>query len=113
MKSNGIILWTLGAAGTLLVYSAFKNVKPQSVLMHYFTGAAYSTADAIQPGKAVNQPPSGIGAPTIPLPKGNGYLDYNNLGQADYNTSGNAPSTIPAAYRTSPATYIPAKAMTA
>jgi hypothetical protein len=47
-SSNGIVLWSLGAAGTLLVYSAFKNVKPQAVLAHYFTGTAYSAADKIQ-----------------------------------------------------------------
>lgn len=47
-SSNGIVLWSLGAAGTLLVYSAFKNVKPQAVLAHYFTGTPYSDADKIQ-----------------------------------------------------------------
>lgn len=111
--SNGLILWSLGAAGTLLIYSGFKNLKPQSVLTHYFTGAAYSSADAIQPTKTVNTPATGPGAPTIPLPPSHDGIDMSKLGEANYNTQGNDPNAIPAAYRTSPATYIPAKAMTA
>jgi hypothetical protein len=34
---DGLILWTLGAAGSLLIYSAYKNHSPAETLKGYFT----------------------------------------------------------------------------
>lgn len=36
-SKDGLILWTLGAAGTLLIYSAVKNNSPAATLKGYFT----------------------------------------------------------------------------
>ena len=36
-SKDGLILWTLGAAGTLLIYSAVKNHSPAETLKGYFT----------------------------------------------------------------------------
>lgn len=112
-SSNGIVLWSMGAAGTLLVYSAYKNLKPQAVLAHYFTGTAYTASDSIQAGKpnvSLNQGlnNSGLGllapnnqnsTPNLPDPLKQ-KLDNSGLGLL----TGAADITTPANYGS--ATYI-------
>ena len=42
-SKDGLILWTLGAAGTLLIYSAVKNHSPAETLKSYFTNTPLTT----------------------------------------------------------------------
>lgn len=43
-SKDGLILWTLGAAGTLLLYSAVKNHSPAETLKGYFTNTPLTPA---------------------------------------------------------------------
>ena len=46
-SKDGLILWTLGAAGTLLIYSAVKNLSPAETLKGYFTNTPPTPAAAV------------------------------------------------------------------
>ena len=44
MKSNALIMWTLGGLGTLLIYSAYKNKSPITLLKSVLTTTAAGKA---------------------------------------------------------------------
>jgi len=130
--NRGMILWTLGGSGVFLLYAAYKNQSPQTLLMNHLTGAkdsqpivkptAVSTATDSN-GKTWNtEPGSGGWATTDPPlpgdPSGSGYA--NQLQSAPqsvardlsgvYNvidSNGLVIAQVPQLYQKSPATYIP------
>lgn len=99
---DGIILWSFGAAGILFLYSAIKNVTPNSLLAHYFTSSPVvnitptnTPTPDVQPTKATPYI-----AGTAP---GSGYLNMRTPsvapGTSNYlngSTRGLTPPTNPA-----------------
>jgi hypothetical protein len=81
---DGLILWTLGAAGTLLIYSAYKNNSPAETLKGYFT----------------NTPPASSSVSRNYDIKGPGYT-------TQLNSDGVDTRTFPTAYQGVGKNYIP------
>jgi len=52
-ENRGMILWTLGGAGIFLIYAAYKNQNPQTLLLNHLNGSADSNP---------------ISKPTAPVP---------------------------------------------
>lgn len=69
---DGLILWTLGAAGTLLIYSAYHNHSPAETLKGYFTGTPVSNGsvsrsyDIKGPGYTTQLNSDGVDLRTLP-----------------------------------------------
>ena len=83
---DGLILWTLGAAGTLLIYSAYKNHSPAETLKGYFT----------------NTPPT----PNIPGPVYGTYIPGPTYGP-QLNTNGVDMNNLPQGYAGYPKNHVP------
>ena len=81
---DGLILWTLGAAGTLLIYSAYKNNSPAETLKGYFT----------------NTPPVSHAPSRSYDIKGPGYT-------SQLNSDGVNMQSLPQGYRNTGKNYIP------
>ena len=101
---DGLILWTLGGAGVLLLYSAYANKSPRTVLASTLgtpapaaTGAAPSSAPAPAGAGAFSGGVSGS------FSTGTDSSGTNYLFDADGNMAG----VVPAPYQGSAATYIP------
>ena len=75
MNNKGLVLWTLGGAGTFLLYAAYKNVSPTALLIKHLTNGTVtppaisgsSQPDSSAPGGPVQ---SGGVAGTAPLAPG-------------------------------------------
>ena len=99
---DGLILWTLGGAGTLLLYAAYANKSPRTVLANTLgttpppdAGTAPSKVPAAGAGLDVSAtPPAGVDARA----DGMNYL---------WDADGNMAGVVPAPYQGSAATYIP------
>lgn len=93
---DGLILWTLGGAGVLLLYSAYANKSPRTVLA--------STLGTAPAADAPSSSAAGTGAPAVNpalherVESGTAYL---------YDADGNMAGVVPAPYQGSAATYIP------
>lgn len=116
-SKDGIILWTLGAAGTLLIYAAIKNTSPASILAHYATPATPQTPLA---GNNVTANTAATNAGINPTPVAgnnitsntaqNNYIGRDSSGTAFlYNAQGYQIAQVPAAYQANPASWIPAR----
>ena len=82
-SKDGLILWTLGAAGTLLLYSAIKNHSPAETLKGYFT----------------NTPP-------LAIPVSRNY-DIKGPGYTTLNSDGVDTRTLPTGYQHFANNHIP------
>jgi hypothetical protein len=107
---DGLILWTLGAAGTLLVYAAYKNTSPASILAHYVTP---DTPTATLGTKTANATQADTGYSAYPPARNEGeYTARDSSGIAYlYNAQGYQLARVPSAYQTNPASWIPSKAV--
>lgn len=97
-SKDGVILWVLGAAGVLFIYSAYKNQTPQTTLGHYF-----SPASVVQPIVSTTKtsfvtPANSGGYQVHADPNGVNYL---------YDSSGSQLGKIPSTYQNSPNSFIP------
>lgn len=109
MASNAVILWVLGGAGALLLYSAVKNQHPETVLLSSLQmGGNAAAASPIAPNPGTN--PEFHGVASIPAQgntpqgywKGTDRYGENTL----YSGTGQIIGTVPTQYNQSPATYI-------
>ena len=80
-SKDGLILWTLGAAGTILIYSAVKNHSPAETLKGYFTNTPPASNSPVSrnydikgPGYTTQLNSDGIDMRTLP----NGYRHFAN-----------------------------------
>lgn len=87
-SKDGLILWTLGAAGTLLIYSAIKNHSPAETLKSYFTNTPLTSAPVSRSYDI----------------KGPGYT-------RQLDTNGNDMPKIPASYAGYPKNHVPLNVM--
>lgn len=99
---DGLILWTLGGAGVLLLYSAYANKSPRTVL-----ASTLGTAPAAAPSPAAGVAP-------VPGDFSGGVSGSFTTGPADssgtsyfFDADGNMAGVVPAPYQGSAATYIP------
>lgn len=106
---NGLILWTLGGAGTLLLYSAYAKKSPAAVLSSTLGVAPAASPAAIQPRETADGGvvPGSLGARETadggPVPKagysgGTAYL---------FDSNGNMTGLVPAPYQGNALSYIP------
>lgn len=127
--SRQVIIWTAGAAGVMLIYSAYKNQSPLTELKSWLGGGGSgvssgsgqaSSAPGADPGTATN---TGDLPSTVTAEQN--QAEINNVlsggGQASgytvgtdstgiayvYDQNGNMVSEVPSAYQHSPGTYIP------
>lgn len=68
MNSRGMLLWLAAGGGVILIYAAYKNVSPASIVTGYF-GAGGSVA--AKPGA------SGSGTPSPKTPARSGTINKN------------------------------------
>jgi len=91
MNQKGLLLWVGAAAGIILLYSAYKDENPLTVLNRY-NGSGSDTGNKV--GSAAFETPVMPALPAMPkMPA----FDSNGL-----------PVDAPSVYHESPATYIPA-----
>lgn len=102
---NGLILWVLGGAGILFLYSAYTKKSPQAVLASTLGGPLAPTATQSSGGGSASPPVSResvdggpVSFSTAPDSTGLNYL---------FDLNGNMAGVVPNAYQTSPNTYIP------
>lgn len=124
--SRQVIIWTAGAAGVMLIYSAYKNQSPLTELKSWLgkgtapAAGQPSSAPGADPGTATN---TGDLPSTVTAEQN--QAEINNVlsggGQASgytvgtdstgvayvYDQNGNMVSVVPSAYQHSPGTYIP------
>ena len=55
---DGIVLWLLGAAGTLLIYSAIKGHTPAATLKGYFTNTTPANTTSTHTSSNLNYMPT-------------------------------------------------------
>ena len=95
---NGMILWVLGGAGILFLYSAYKAKSPQEVLRNSLNGATGpQTATPIQEFPGTRNTSVPVNYQIVPDITGsqNVYQNGQMVGQ------------VPDSYAGSPGTYIP------
>lgn len=97
---SGLILWVLGGTGVLLMYSAYKNRKPQEVLAAHLAGTSGGS-----PGDGTAATAPGTSTTTVhPVDystgTGAGGLDYL------YDAHGGVAGVVPAPYQGHSKTYI-------
>lgn len=122
MDSNrGMILWTLGGAGVFLLYAAYKNQSPQTLLLNHLNGTAVSNPIAGSTavptitdaqGKTWNTAPGDGGYITTDPPSPDAPAAPSDIPPGDmlgsYRMDANGVIVATAAdYRNSPKTYIP------
>jgi hypothetical protein len=130
-ENRGLILWTLCGAGVFLLYAAYKNQQPQTLLLNHLNGstdsAPISTSTVVptvtdSTGKTWNTAPGDGGfitsdPPTPDAPYGSkpnvqvqGFThvvpDLNGRFNV-VDSNGLILATVPDAYQGSAATYIP------
>lgn len=86
-----LVLWIAGAAGVLLLYSAYKEKSPLAVIQDYTSSDA-----AIKPSTTATAGHSTSSVATTDLATG-----------LVYDVNGVAVGSVPTAYAGSPGTYIP------
>lgn len=123
--NRGLVLWTLCGAGVFLLYAAYKNQSPQTLLLNHLNGG--STVNPISgaptvptitdaQGKTWNTAPGDGGYVTSdpPVPGGStpGYMLGSNHVARDQNgvynvVDGNGLiiAVVPAAYQSNPSAY--------
>lgn len=113
MSGNAIVLWVLGGAGVVLIYSAYKNVPATDVISGKLFQAnattapvGYGTSVSGGPDKLVSAIP-----PNNQSQSDTGYWQGNNGTGANgqpyiYDANGFITGTLPKQYNGSPATYI-------
>lgn len=107
--TNAVVLWVLGGAGTLLLYSAVKNQSPTKTLL---TGLNVNTNSAAASPVSNYQAPGTV-KPVANIP-GDGSAQVNGYWQgADkwgsqnlYSSDGRIVGVVDASYSKSPGTYI-------
>jgi len=127
---TSIVLWLLGGTGVILIYAAYKNISPQSILAHYVTPATATTTltgdsgntqmqnrtsgdspvlDALRAGTQMQNRTSAP-SPNLDRLRNSVRRDDNGIAYL-YNSDGLQLNTLPAAYQTNPETYLPARAI--
>lgn len=119
-QKNGLILWILGGAGIFLIYAAYKNIRPNTLLSNYISGgtasapisnytlpghnsSGQSVPDGTPPGKYDN----GYIYTDPPLPgKPSGGTHYDATAGFIVDSSGNPIGVVPPAYKANPSLYI-------
>lgn len=106
--NDGMILWVLGGAGTVLLYAAYKGTSPLAVLTDHIKGASSPAQTAVpQPGSS-----AGLDA-TSPAYDASGVpysIHQDSTGtQYVYNGDGSPIGTLPSTYGHTPGTYIPSE----
>jgi len=91
---NGLILWILGGAGVLFMYSAYKAKSPKDVLVSVIDGT--STAEPAKPKAGLDA--KGSSYEILPDITGNNLL---------YDDNGMQVGLIPNSYQQYPGTFIP------
>jgi hypothetical protein len=97
---DGLILWTLGGAGVLLLYAAYSNKSPRTVLAKTLGTVPAEAAPSPAPaGTAPGDTSAGSGAPATGRDaSGTAYL---------FDADGNMAGVVPAPYQNTPQLYIP------
>lgn len=130
--NRGMILWTLGGAGVFLIYAAYKNQNPQTLLLNHLNGSADSNPISVptapvptavdNQGKSWNTAPGDGGyvstdPPTPAQPYGSSnapMMSYGNVApdlNGQYNVidgNGLIIASVPNAYQRNASSYIPA-----
>lgn len=107
--ANAVVLWVLGGAGTLLLYSAVKNQSPQKTLLNSINVNTNSAA-----ASPVYQSPGGVMKPVASTIPGDGAATQQGYWQGPdkygsqnlYSGSGQLIGVVPPNYSQSPGTYI-------
>ena len=119
MASNAVILWVLGGAGALLLYSAVKNQHPETVLLSSLqmggNAAAASPIAANTKTGYEGTNPEFHGSTSIPA-QGNPLQGYwhgtdKNMQNTLYSGTGQIIGNVPTEYNSSPATFIYSEAI--
>lgn len=96
---DGLILWTLGGAGVLLLYAAYANKSPRAVLASTLGTPAAAAPSPAAAGTSPGDTSAGSGATgTGRDSSGTAYL---------FDADGNMAGVIPAPYQSTPHLYIP------
>lgn len=129
-NNRGMILWTLGGAGVFLIYAAYKNQNPQTLLLNHLNGTNDSKPISVpttvptitdSQGKTWNTAPGDGGYITTDPPTPGAPAGSNTGPLASYpgvspgrdgvynlvDRNGLILGTVPTRYQNSPATYIP------
>lgn len=100
-RSRGIILWVAGFAGVLLIYSAYKDKHPLTVLNSGISGATVPSGAASAQPSSSSSATAPDTATATPLTTGSdGYV---------YDANGNVVSQIPSVYAGNSQSYVPSK----
>lgn len=124
MNSNdGMVMWLLGGTGVFLLYSAYKNQKPQALLATYVNGkevaapistyGATATPTPANPDGTATEPKRaepGAGIDTFPAPRGTGTYGTRKDISGTWNltdSKGMLIGVVPDQYQGTPNLYIP------
>jgi hypothetical protein len=115
-----MVMWLLGGTGVFLLYSAYKNQKPQALLVTYVNGsgdaAPISTFGVTTPTTPAATPQGNIAKPgagidTFPAPKGLDTYGTRQDVSGTWNlldSAGRFIGVVPQNYQRTPQLYIPA-----
>lgn len=126
MGNRGIVLWTLSGVGVFLLYAAYKNQSPQTLLTNHLNGTNASqpiSGNSTPPqitdsqGKTWDTAPGGSGGYITTEPPGSNYGGYMLGSTKSYTTmpdgihyaldqNGSIVAALPNAYQSNPGLYI-------
>ena len=117
-NKDGLILWLLAGAGVVLIYAAYKNIQPQTLLGNYLSGSKDETKISSYAPSAIPNITTEDGKTYDTAPGGkDGYIttdppvpgtppNPNNPLALYYDANGNPVGVVPTIYQKNPGLFI-------